>query len=125
MFQQKCFNRIYDMQSHGMTMIIVSHNPYQLDRLCSRIAVMDRGRLSPLALPKEALSLYQDLVHRDLVPGTGTYESSRREGTHAVIFERVVVEGARDLDDGAFRTNGPLQIAADILAEKPGRRRSL
>ena len=48
-FQQKCFDRIYDIQSRGMTMLAVSHNPYQIERLCTRVAVMDGGRLSPLA----------------------------------------------------------------------------
>ena len=116
-FQQKCFDRIYDMQSRGMTMIVVSHNPYQIERLCNHVAVMDRGRLSPLCPAKEALSLYQELVHRELTPGART-EPALREGTHALRFERVAVEGSRDPADGAFRTNAPLRIVADVVAEQ-------
>lgn len=109
-FQQKCFDRIYDMQSRGMTMIVVSHNPYQIERLCNRVAVMDRGRLSPLCPAKEALSLYQELVHRELTPDART-DPALREGTHALRFESVAVEGA-------FRTNEPLRITADVVAEQ-------
>lgn len=116
-FQQKCFDRIYDMQSRGMTMMVVSHNPYQIERLCNRVAVMDRGRLSPLCPAKEALSLYQELVHRELTPDART-EPALREGTHALRFESVAVEGARDPADGAFRTNKALQIVADVIAEQ-------
>lgn len=117
-FQQKCFDRIYDLQSHGATMVVVSHNPYQLERLCGRVAVMDRGRLSPLAPAKEALALYQELVHRELSPQARN-DLALREGTHAVRFERVEVEGARDPADGAFRTHAPLRIVAEIVADRP------
>ncbi len=116
-FQQKCFDRIYDMQSRGMTMLVVSHNPYQVERLCTRVAVMDRGRLSPLAPAKEALSLYHELVHGELAPDARA-EPAQREGTHALRFETVAVEGARDPADGAFRTNAALRIVADIVAEQ-------
>ncbi|KAB2928385.1 MAG: ATP-binding cassette domain-containing protein [Dechloromonas sp.] len=115
-FQQKCFARIYDMQARGMTMIIVSHNPYQIERLCNRVTVMNKGRLSPLYPAKEAFSLYQELVHGELAPCPGT-EPSLREGTHALVFERVWIEGGRDPADGAFRTNEPLRIVANIVAE--------
>jgi ABC-type polysaccharide/polyol phosphate transport system ATPase subunit len=118
-FQRKCFERIYRLQSHGLTMIVVSHNPYQIERLCNHVAVMDRGRLSPLAPAREALSLYQDLVHREWAPGAESRGSTLREGTHAVSFERVAAEGARDPGDGAFRTHAPLRIVADILAAEP------
>ncbi|MBL8501901.1 MAG: hypothetical protein JNL78_00565, partial [Rhodocyclaceae bacterium] len=117
-FQQKCFDRIHDMQSRGTTMLVVSHNPYQLERLCGRVAVMDRGRLSPLAPAKEALALYQGLVHRELSPQAGS-DLALREGTHAVRFERVAVEGARDPADGAFRTHAPLRIVAEVVADRP------
>ena len=117
-FQQKCFDRIHDVQSRGTTMLVVSHNPYQLERLCGRVAVMDRGRLSPLAPAKEALALYQGLVHRELSPQAGS-DLALREGTHAVRFERVAVEGARDPADGAFRTHAPLRIVAEVVADRP------
>ncbi len=115
-FQQKCFDRIYDMQARGMTMIIVSHNPYQIERLCTRVTVMNKGQLSPLYPAKEAFSLYQELVHGELPPGPEA-KPALREGTHAVFFERVQVEGGRDPADGSFRTNEPLRIIADVIAD--------
>jgi ABC-type polysaccharide/polyol phosphate transport system ATPase subunit len=116
-FQQKCFDRIYDMQSRGMTMLVVSHNPYQIERLCTRVAVMNRGRLSPLSPAKEALSLYHELLHGELAPDTHA-EPALREGTHALCFETVAIEGARDPTDGAFRTNEALRIVADVIAKQ-------
>lgn len=116
-FQQKCFDRIYDMQSRSMTMMVVSHNPYQIERLCTRVAVMDRGRLSPLCPAREAFTLYQEQVHRELAPDARA-TPALREGTHALYFENVAVDGAKDHSDGAFRTNEPLRITADIVAEQ-------
>ncbi len=114
-FQQRCFDRIRNMQSHGMTMIVVSHNPYQIEQLCDRAAVLNRGRLAPLQPAKDALSLYQELVHHELAPSTAS-ALPLREGTHTLYFENVTIDGEQNPDDGAFRTNRPLQITADIVA---------
>lgn len=116
-FQQRCFDRIHAMQSQGMTMIVVSHNPYQVEQLCDRAAVMNRGQLTRLQPVKEALSLYQELVHRELAPGAAS-APPLREGTQALYFENVTLHGDRNPVDGAFRTTRPLQIAADIVAKE-------
>ncbi|MDX9994558.1 MAG: ABC transporter ATP-binding protein [Rhodocyclaceae bacterium] len=114
-FQQRCFDRIRAMQSHGMTMVVVSHNPYQIEQLCDRAAVLNRGRMTSLQPAKDALSLYQELVHRELAPSTASVPP-QREGTHALYFENVTIDGDQDPVDGAFRTTGPLRIAADVVA---------
>jgi ABC-type polysaccharide/polyol phosphate transport system ATPase subunit len=114
-FQQRCFDRIYEMQSSGMTMIVVSHDPYQIERLCHRAAVMDMGKLSKICSAKEVLSLYQELIHDQLAPATGAAQAFR-EGTQALHFERVAVYGAVNSSDGAFRTNETLHIVANIIA---------
>ena len=78
---------------------------------------MNRGRLSPLSPAKEALSLYHELLHGELAPDTHA-EPALREGTHALCFETVAIEGARDPTDGAFRTNEALRIVADVIAKQ-------
>jgi lipopolysaccharide transport system ATP-binding protein len=44
-FQRKCFDRMEDMiKRQGKTVLLVSHNIRQVERLCSRVILMDHGR---------------------------------------------------------------------------------
>jgi ABC-type polysaccharide/polyol phosphate transport system ATPase subunit len=44
-FQQKCLKKIYELHAQGRTIILVSHDPEQIKRLCSRCIVIEKGRL--------------------------------------------------------------------------------
>ncbi len=44
LFQQKCERRIADMMSGGTTVLIVSHSIEQIERLCSRILWLEKGK---------------------------------------------------------------------------------
>ncbi len=44
-FQRKCFDRMEELiKRQGRTVLLVSHNIRQVERLCSRVLVMDHGR---------------------------------------------------------------------------------
>jgi ABC-type polysaccharide/polyol phosphate transport system ATPase subunit len=45
LFQQKCEKRISEMMSGGTTVLIVSHSIEQIERLCSRIMWLDKGKV--------------------------------------------------------------------------------
>ena len=45
-FQRKCFDRMEDMiNRQGKTVLLVSHNTRQVERLCSRVLLLDHGRI--------------------------------------------------------------------------------
>lgn len=44
-FQQKCERRIQEMMDKGTTVIIVSHSIDQIERLCHRVAWLEKGKL--------------------------------------------------------------------------------
>jgi lipopolysaccharide transport system ATP-binding protein len=45
-FQRKCFDRIEDLiKRRGHTVLLVSHNIRQVERLCTRAIMLDRGRI--------------------------------------------------------------------------------
>ena len=45
-FQRKCFDRMEDLiRRRGNTVLLVSHNLRQVERLCSRVLMLDHGRL--------------------------------------------------------------------------------
>jgi ABC-type polysaccharide/polyol phosphate transport system ATPase subunit len=45
-FQRKCFDRMEDLiKKQGKTVLIVGHNIRQLERICSRILLLDKGQI--------------------------------------------------------------------------------
>ena len=45
-FQRKCFDRMEDMiKRQGKTVLIVGHNMRQLERICSRMLLLDKGKV--------------------------------------------------------------------------------
>ncbi len=44
-FQSQCFNRIQDMQSEGMALVLVTHSQDQARQFCQRQITLDHGRV--------------------------------------------------------------------------------
>ncbi|MBB5830922.1 ABC transporter ATP-binding protein [Brachybacterium aquaticum] len=55
-FQRKCLERIRELQEAGRTMIVVSHELEMLERLCTRIVVLQKGRTIFDGDPTEAVA---------------------------------------------------------------------
>lgn len=53
-FQQKCIERMERLiRGDGRTVLIVGHNIRQIERLCSRVMLLDHGRLTHSGVPKD------------------------------------------------------------------------
>lgn len=60
-FQRKCFDRMEDqIQKQGKTVLLVSHNIRQVERLCSRVILMDHGRAIYDGDPQTACNLFYE-----------------------------------------------------------------
>src|SRR5205085_2887023 len=58
-FQRKCFDRMEDMiKRQGKTVLLVSHNTRQIERLCSRVILMDHGRVVADDSPGKVCDLF-------------------------------------------------------------------
>lgn len=117
-FQRKCYDRIQIMQSQGTAFIVVSHNPYQIESLCQKTAVMHKGTMSPLCDGKQALVIYHDLVQQDIRPSATTAKSAR-EGTGELRFESLRVEGVDSAAGDVIHTTTPMRLVAELNTRKP------
>ncbi len=59
LFQQKCERRIADMMSGGTTVLIVSHAIDQIQRLCSRVVWLERGKVKMIGDTPTVCAKYQ------------------------------------------------------------------
>jgi len=62
-FQRKCYDKINQMQRNETTIVIVSHNPYQVERLCDRVLLLNDGKLKKLASAKDIITLYYQMIN--------------------------------------------------------------
>jgi ABC-type polysaccharide/polyol phosphate transport system ATPase subunit len=62
-FQQKCLRRIQEFQSAGKSIVFVSHNLVSVQKICSRVIWLERGRIASQGAPQEVVNdyLYQQM----------------------------------------------------------------
>ncbi len=60
-FREKCLRRIDEMVAGDTTVVLVSHNADDITRLCTRAALMQRGRILAEGSPEEVLATYAQL----------------------------------------------------------------
>lgn len=66
-FQRKCFDRMEDLiKRQGRTVLIVSHNIRQIERLCSRAILLDHGRIVESGLPSAVCSRLIDISNESI-----------------------------------------------------------
>lgn len=89
-FQQKCIDKIKDFQREGRTIIIVSHALDQIESLCDRVIVMNRGRTAYDGLPTSAIERFRELLEEN-----GVGEAAPAATSRAAEIERVEVLDSR------------------------------
>lgn len=60
-FQRKCFDRMEEMiKRQGKTVLLVSHNIRQVERIASRVILLDQGRIVSDGRPADVCNLFVD-----------------------------------------------------------------
>lgn len=81
-FQRKCFDRMEDMiKRQGKTVIIVSHNTRQIERLCGRVILVDHGRVIADGPPGEVCDLFYERSDRKIKLASGQGDSTKWANT--------------------------------------------
>src|SRR5256885_12176491 len=81
-FQRKCFDRMEDMiKRQGKTVLLVSHNTRQIERLCSRVILMDHGRIVADGAPGSVCDLFYERSDAKIKLSSGQGKSTRWANT--------------------------------------------
>jgi ABC-type polysaccharide/polyol phosphate transport system ATPase subunit len=112
-FQQKCIERMEKlMRGEGRTVLIVGHNIRQLQRICSRVMLLDHGHVTQNGDPQEVCGVfYREAQERNRsrrLPAEGQIPAQQDAG--------VVEVHAVDLldDDGAPLESVPMHGALNV-----------
>lgn len=57
-FQKKCLQRMLEFKERGVTIVLVSHNLSDVERICDRALWLDRGRVAALGDAKSVVCAY-------------------------------------------------------------------
>lgn len=102
-FQLKCMARMFDYQRRGGTIVLVSHDPLAIERVCDRAILLEQGTVAAEGPTDEVLATY----HRALAGGG----------------EAVTGESTLDEDDPRIWGNREAYIADCRLVGPRGRSR--
>ena len=61
-FQRKCMGRIHDFKREGGTLVFVSHNPADVERICDRAILLEGGQVVFDGTPEEIVARYHRLL---------------------------------------------------------------
>ena len=92
-FQRKCLGKMAEVSEGGRTIVFVSHNMVAIQRLCSRVFVIDKGRLAMEGTPGEAVAAYLDRAGPAQQGGVAVIgdAADRFEGSGAARLRKVVM----------------------------------
>jgi ABC-type polysaccharide/polyol phosphate transport system ATPase subunit len=115
-FQRKCLNRISEQMERGATLVLVSHDPSAIERVCDRVVVVDTGRKVFDGSVAEGLLHY----HRMLGTEVGASESLRPAGERAVALSELEVQDADGRRRHMFRPGEAMRarLAVDGRADR-------
>jgi ABC-type polysaccharide/polyol phosphate transport system ATPase subunit len=60
-FQQKCIEKIHDIQQKGHTIIFVSHFPAEMANLCNQALLLEQGEIIDRGSAKQVAEKYKKL----------------------------------------------------------------
>ena len=76
-FQRKCFDRMEDLiKRQGKTVLLVSHNIRQVERLCNRVILLNRGRVISDGNATKVCTQFYEASDTQISTGTATHLNS-------------------------------------------------
>lgn len=113
-FQQKCLDKIREFQNEGRTIIIVSHALDQIQSLCDRVVVMDKGKLVYDGIPVTAIERFRELLAEDAVGQARPDQISR-----ALEIRSVAITDGGERPLGAIRAGDDITLIVDVEMIRP------
>ncbi len=98
-FQRKCFDRMEDLiKRQGKTVLLVSHNIRQVERLCNRVILLNKGRV--ISDGKANTVCTQFYEASDTQISTGNYTSLNAANSNEWASGEILLHGIEILDTG-------------------------
>ena len=117
-FQRKCFAKIFEFKQRGGTIVFVSHDAGQVERLCERALLLRHGRLEFDGPTHDALVLYRRVLAADADPAERA-AGLREWGTGDAEITGAQLLGAEGEERRQFLSGEPFSLRLRVAVE-PG-----
>lgn len=114
-FQQKCFRRIAELKAMGTTMIFISHNLNEVQKLCDRVVMLHEGRVIAEGHPQEVVRRYREAALTHVIKQSRTAERA----IGPLCITGVSLRDREGLAVDALKTGTPLRIEVHYAALRP------
>ena len=114
-FQRKCFGKVFEFKQRGGTIVFVSHDATQVERLCERAVLLRAGRKEYDGPVHEALARYRRVLAEEADPAERAAGLREWGSGEATIVEARVV-GAEGADRRQFLSGEPLSLRVRVEA---------
>jgi ABC-type polysaccharide/polyol phosphate transport system ATPase subunit len=115
-FQRKCFGKVFEFKQRGGTIVFVSHDASQVERLCERAVLLREGRLAFDGPTHEAIVRYRRVLAAEADPAERT-AGLREWGTGEATIASARLVGREGSDRQQFLAGEPFSLRIRIEAE--------
>ena len=121
-FQQKCIERMEHLiKREGRTVIIVSHNIRQIQRICTRVMLLDHGHISRDGSPSEICNVfYQEAQERNIGRHNDTEgEITPQQGSGTIRIKKIEFLNDQGILLKSTGLHEPLTVRVTFECNKP------
>ena len=119
-FQRKCFDRMEEMiKQQKRTVLLVSHNIRQVERLCSRVLLMDRGKLREDGAPSAVCNSFINLMNLAIAAERDKRPVREIQNSGDLRNIRVEIRDPNSLTQGMLHHGAPATIRFEFEVLSP------
>ena len=115
-FQRKCFGKVFEFKQRGGTIVFVSHDATQVERLCERAVLLREGRLEFDGPTHEAIVRYRRVLAAEADPAERA-AGLREWGTGEATIAAARLVGSEGEERQQFLAGEPFSLRLRIEAE--------
>jgi hypothetical protein len=115
-FQRKCFGKIFEFKQRGGTIVFVSHDATQVERLCERAVLLREGRVAFDGPSHEAIVRYRKVLASEADPAERA-AGLREWGTGEATIAEARLLGPHGEERRQFLAGEPLSLRLRIDAQ--------
>ena len=119
-FQRKCFDKMEHMINHqGKTVLLVSHNIRQVERLCSRVIMIDHGKILADGNSTHVCNLFFNRSNEQIKANVENSPNSNLNKTEDLDFKSVEIFNDKHDNTDSIECLSKMNIEISFNALKP------
>jgi len=118
-FRRRALEALRNLIADGKTVLFISHDMWNVRRLCDQILWMEEGRVRAYGPAGEIAERYMSEVNLQALANQGTALQSHRGGTGEIRYTRVEIVDADGHPSVALVPGDTLVVRAAYRAERP------